>query len=228
MHVRSPQKAEAAASRNPVTLILFDLLCLDGQDLTSRPLTERRALLESLDLDGPRWQVPPTYDDGDMLLRATEQQGLEGIVSKRRTSVYRPGQRSDDWRKHPHRPTGSYVVGGWRVEIGSSSKLGAVLVGEVTAEGLRYRGRVGSGVTGKTALQLRGMLDPITCDEPPFAEAVPREDALGTTWVEPRVVVDVASLGLTPQGRLRQPSFLGVRRDLEPTDLLDLGRGDGG
>ena len=220
MHVTNRKKAEAAAARNPVTLIVFDLLSIDGLDLTSLPLSERRAALESLALDGPHLQVPATYDDGVALLEATRQQGLEGIVSKRRSSRYSFGRRSEDWVKLPHRPTLSYVVGGWRWETGSRARLGAVLVGEPTAEGLRYRGRVGSGVSGRAALQLRDLLDPLTRADPPFTTEVPREDATGTTWVDPSVVVEVASLGFTPQGRLRQPSFLGVRADLAAEDLV--------
>jgi bifunctional non-homologous end joining protein LigD len=228
MHVRNARRAEAAAARNPVTLVLFDLLSLDGLDATSLPLQDRRALLESLQLGGPRWQVPPAYDDGTVLLEATRAQGLEGIVSKRRSSCYVPGQRSEDWRKFPHRPSGSYVVGGWRFEVGSANRLGALLVGEVTQEGLAYRGRVGSGVTGKAATRLRALLEPLTTAEPPFVEAPPREDSVGTVWVEPSVVVEVVSLGLTPQRRLRQPAYVGVRTDLEPADLLDLGGGEDG
>ncbi len=225
MHVKSPRKAEMAAARNPVTLIAFDLLALDGLDITSLPLTERRSALESLGLASRHWQVPPAYDDGEVLLRATEAQGLEGVVSKRRSSPYRPGQRTEDWLKFPNRPSGSYVVGGWRFETGSATRLGALLVGETTPEGLRYRGRVGSGVTGKAATRLRALLEPLHRREAPFVDAVPREDATGTIWVDPRVVVEVASLGLTPQKRLRQPAYLGVRHDLEPTDLVDLGGG---
>jgi bifunctional non-homologous end joining protein LigD len=227
MHVTSPRKAELAAARNPVTLMLFDLLSLDGLDVTTLPLSQRRDALEALGLSGPHLQVPQTYDDGAALLEATKQSGLEGIVSKRRSSRYCPGQRSEDWVKLPHRPTLSYVVGGWRIETGSSSRLGALLVGEPTHEGLRYRGRVGSGVTGRAALQLRELLDPLTRGDAPFATEVPREDATGTTWVEPAVVVEVASLGFTPQGRLRQPSYLGVRPDLEPQDLLPTEDSDG-
>lgn len=220
LHVTNARKAESAAARNPVTLMVFDLLSLDGVDLTNLPLSERRAVLDSLHLHAARLQVPPAYDDGDALLEATRQQGLEGIVSKRRSSRYCFGRRSEDWIKLPHRPTLSYVVGGWRLETGSRFRLGALLVGEPAREGLRYRGRVGSGVTGRAALQLRELLHPITRPAPPFADEVPREDATGTTWVEPSLVVEVASLGFTPQGRLRQPSYLGVRLDLAAQDLV--------
>jgi bifunctional non-homologous end joining protein LigD len=228
MHVKSAAKAERVAAHNPVTLMVFDLLALDDLDVISLQLKDRRAALESLGIEGPHWKVPPTYDDGKVLFDATRAQGLEGIVSKRLSSCYVFGQRTEDWLKFPHRPTGSYVVGGWRPETGTRTRLGALLVGELTAEGLVFRGRVGSGVTGKAATRLKELLDPLTTDQPPFLEKVPREDALGTVWVEPSVVVEVASLGRTPQERLRQPSYVGVRTELRPEDLIDLGGGDDG
>jgi bifunctional non-homologous end joining protein LigD len=219
MHVRHAARAEALSALNPVTLMVFDLLRVDGEDLMSRPLVERRRRLEDLDVNGPGWQVPATYDDGRMLLDATEQQGLEGVVSKRRGSIYVPGRRSADWLKFPHRPTGSYVVGGWRLETDSASRLGAVLVGVPTADGLSYRGRVGSGIAGKVGQGLVDLLAPLAADASPFCDEVPRVDATGTTWVRPEVVVEIASLGTTPGKRLRQPSYLGVRTDLGPEDL---------
>jgi bifunctional non-homologous end joining protein LigD len=228
MHVAQPRRAQQAAARNPVTLMVFDLLSFDGLDATTLQLADRRRLLEQLGLESPRWQVPPTYDDGLVLQAATEAQGLEGIVSKKRTSCYLPGRRSEEWLKFPHRPGGSYVVGGWRLETGSTARLGALLVGEPAAGGLVYRGRVGSGVTGAVALRLRELLDPLVTGEPPFDTEVPREDALGTTWVRPEVVVEIRSLGLTPRDqRLRQPSYVGLRTDLRTEDLLAVGGEDG-
>ncbi len=219
MHVRNARRAEQLARTNPVVLVVFDLLALDGEDLTSRPLAERRRRLDELSLPEPACQVPATYDDGQMLLAATEQQGLEGVVSKRRSSVYVPGRRSADWLKFPHRPTLSYVVGGWRLETDSASRLGAVLVGEPTTAGLSYRGRVGSGIAGRAGAVLLEVLEPLRTDRSPFCDEVPRVDASGTTWVRPEVVVEIAALGVTPGGRLRQPSYLGVREDLAPSDV---------
>jgi len=219
MHVRNARRAEQLSALNPVTLIVFDLLRLDGRDLMSRPLVQRRAELESLDLQGDRWQVPPTHDDGQLLYDATAAQGLEGVVSKKRGSIYVPGRRSADWVKLPHRPTLSYVVGGWRLETDSESRLGAVLVGQPTREGLSYRGRVGSGIAGRTGQRLIDVLAPLATVASPFCDEVPRVDAKGTTWVRPEVVVEIASLGLTPGMRLRQPSYLGTRTDLTPEDL---------
>jgi bifunctional non-homologous end joining protein LigD len=219
IHARGAREVAALAQRVPATLMVFDLLRLDGDDLTGQPLEERRGLLEGLGLEGTHWQVPPTYDDGAMLLAATREQGLEGVVSKRRTGRYRPGERSHDWLKLAHRHRGSYVVGGWRPQVGTSDRLAALLVGEMTAEGLAYRGRVGSGIAGATSRRLRELLAPLESAASPFVDEVPRVDADGTRWVAPRVVVDVDTHG-TGHARLRQPSFRGVRDDVAPDDLL--------
>ena len=219
LHVRDATRARRLAERNPVTLIAFDLLRLDGVDLCDRPLSERRELLLGLELDDVSWQVPTTYDDGQMLLDAAEQQGLEGIVSKRLSSRYRPGLRSREWLKFPIRPTGSYVVGGFRHEIGSDHRIGAVLVGEPTPEGLLFRGRVGSGIAGKAGRLLGELLAPLSVEQSPFSTELPRLDREGTTWVSPVLVVDVQFLRLTQDGRLRQPAYRGVRTDLTPADL---------
>ncbi len=218
MHVRKAVDAARLAEQIPATLMVFDLLRLDGEDLTGRPLAERRELLTGLGLEESRWQVPATYDDGAMLWDATRQQGLEGVVSKRLTSRYRFDTRSKDWLKRAHRHRGSFVVGGWRPQVDTTDRLAAVLVGERTADGLMYRGRVGSGLSGATARMLQELLAPLHVGASPFADEVPRVDAQGTTWVEPVVVVDIDTHGLG-YDRLRQPSFQGVRSDLTPEDL---------
>ena len=219
MHVSRADRARRLAERIPVTLLVFDVLRLDDREVMDEPLGARRRVLEGLDLNDDRWQTPPVYADGQMLFDATYQQGLEGIVSKRVSSRYRPGLRSKDWLKFAHRRRESYVVGGWRLETDSHDRLGAVLVGQPTADGLLYRGRVGSGIAGRKAAVLREVLAGLTRDTTPFADEVPRPDAVGATWVEPVLVVDVESLGPSAQGRIRQPSYVGTRADLTPEDL---------
>ena len=218
-HVTSPRRAAALAARLPVTYMVFDLLRLYGVDLTGRSLADRRATLERLELAGPHWQVPPTFTDGRALHDATRQQGLEGVVSKRLSSRYVPGARSEDWLKSPHRPSSSVVIGGWRPETGATDRLGAVLVGVPVPGGLRYLGRVGSGIAGKVGAGLVKDLAPLAAPVSPFVDPVPREDALGATWVRPELVCDVQSLGVTAQHRLRQPAYRGLRPDLTPDEL---------
>ena len=221
MHVKSATRAARLVHVRPVTYLVFDLVRLDGRDLSREPLSVRREALLGLGLADVHWQVPGTYDDGDMLFEATREQGLEGIVSKRLASRYEFGQRSPHWLKFPHRRRASYVVGGWRPETDSAHRLGALLVGEPTSAGLVYRGRVGSGIAGAKGPVLRELLEPLARADSPFVDEVPRLDALGTRWVEPVLVVDVEALGLSSQQRLRQPSYRGLRADLTPEDLAE-------
>jgi DNA polymerase LigD, ligase domain len=223
MHVSSVRRAGRLAVTRPVTYMVFDLLRLDGVDLTAQPLAQRRATLEGIGLAGPNTQVPPTYDDGGALQIATLEQGLEGVVSKRLSSRYSPGRRSPDWLKFPHRASMSVVIGGWRLETDSAHRLGAVLVGRPTPDGLAYRGRVGSGLAGQEQERVLRALKSRGVDTSPFADEVPRMDAQGTQWVRPEVVVEVQSLGLSAQGRLRQPAYRGLRPDLSPDDVHDQG-----
>jgi len=223
MHVSNATKAGRLAASRPVTFMVFDLLRLAGVDLTGEPLAARRAALEDLDLAGPNVQVPPTYEDGAALQSAALEQGLEGVVSKRLSSRYLPGRRSPDWLKFPHRASRSVVIGGWRLEAGSDRRLGAVLVGRPTTGGLAYLGRVGSGLAGREQDRVLDALKGRDLDVQPFADEVPPADARGARWVRPEVVVDVQSLGLSAQGRLRQPAYRGLRPDLSPDDVDEQG-----
>ena len=217
MHVRSAAAVARLVKRVPATFMVFDLLRLDGTDLTAEPLERRRELLVDL-MEGAPWQVPTAYDDGPMLYEATRQQGLEGIVSKRLSSRYVFGERSPHWLKFAHRHRGSYVVGGWRPQEGGTH-LAAVLVGEPTAEGLLYRGRVGSGIGPKVSRLLTAALEGHERSDSPFADEVPAVDARGAHWVDPVLVVDVDTHRTARAQRLRQPSYQGLRRDLTPEDI---------
>ncbi|WP_238997968.1 non-homologous end-joining DNA ligase [Nocardioides limicola] len=216
MHARDPRRVAVLARRHPAHFLVFDLLRLDGRELVDEPWHRRRALLEELDLAGVH--VPDVYEDGATLLAATAEQGLEGVVSKRVEARYQSGVRSRDWLKFAHRRRETFVVGGWRPEVGSADRLGALLVGEPTPDGLRYRGRVGSGLSGRAARQLRELMLPGPAS--PFADEVPTADASGARWVQPLLYVDVEALGRSANGRLRQPSYVGLR-----SDLPDRGRG---
>lgn len=218
IHVTDSRKAATLAASNPAVFLIFDVLSVDGAPLLAAPWQQRRDVLEALELGDVAWQVPSTYDDGEVLLEAARAQGLEGIVSKKRSSIYRPGVRSGDWLKFPIRPTGSFVVGGYRFETDSQTRMGAILVGVPTPSGLAYRGKVGSGIAGRAGARLNELLKPLTQSESPFLD-VPRLDAQGAVWVEPVVVVDVDYLSITADLKLRQPAYRGVRADLSVTDV---------
>ena len=219
VHTTSATKARLLADRRPTTYLAFDLIGLDGLDLTSLPWSARRSALEDILPDQARWQVSPQYADGPGLWRATAEQGLEGIVSKRVTSPYQPGVRSPDWLKFPHRDTASLVVGGWRPETGRT-RLGSVLVGSPVPGGLSFRGRVGSGLAGRAGARLAELIAEVPVGPCPFVDDVPGPDRAGATWLTPQLVVEVASLGTTAGARLRQPAYKGWRSDLTPADLV--------
>ncbi len=212
-----------ASAGEGLVLLAFDLLRLEGRDLLATPLRERRELLESLEFATSAVQCPPVHVDGAALWEATREQGLEGIVSKRWSSRYEPGVRSRSWMKFPHRARTSWVVGGWRPEAGSPSRLGSLLVGAPGPDGpeqLRYRGRVGSGFSVRRGAELVERLASLSADEAPF-EGLTRLERDGVRWVRPEMVIDVESLGLTHGGRLRQPRFVEVRDDVPAAEVGD-------
>lgn len=219
MHVRDRRRAAALAERLPVTYLAFDVVRLYGVDLLARPLEERRATLGRLELDD-RWQVPPDYEDGAALAAATLEQGLEGVVSKRRSSRYQPGRRSPDWQKLHHRSTQTAVVGGWRPQAGTTNRIGSVLLGLPDGEGrLVFIGRAGSGLTSGMAADLKRLLTPLQRGTSPFDGPLPRTDTVGAVWAEPLVCLEVRHLGHGSGGRLRQPVLRGLRTDVTPEEL---------
>ena len=220
MHVRDPHKAASLAVTLPVTYMIFDLLRLNGEDLKKHPYAVRRELLEDLDLAGRNWMVPPVFADGEATAAAAREYRLEGVVAKRVETPYTPGLRSPDWVKVKFEQTGDYVIGGWRT---GARRLGGLLVGSPGPDGrLRYRGRVGGGISGASEKELLEVLRPIAAEKSPFpAGAVPREDARGAHWVRPDLVVEVRYGNRTPDGRLRFPRFLRLRPDKGPADCYE-------
>lgn len=229
MHVRDAARARVLAARSPVTFVAFDVLVLDGVDLTRRSLDERRRALEALTLPD-RAQLSPVYPDLDPLWDVTLAHGLEGVLAKRRSSTYQPGRRSPDWVKAAHRGTRVAAVVGWRPEgtkeagraaVAGTGPLGAVLLGAPDAAGTwRYLGKAGSGLGGRRGADLERALRPFGRATSPLAEPVPAADARGVTWVEPRIGVDVAYLQRTRTGRLRQPAVRALRTEV-PVDLWE-------
>jgi bifunctional non-homologous end joining protein LigD len=220
MHLRGKADVARAAADCPVTYVAFDLLRRFGVDLTSRPYTERRATLERFAAEHDGWTLSPSFDDGPATEAVARANGLEGVVAKRTSSVYRPG-RSDDWRKLRFVRAGDFVVIGWEAAAEHPNSLSSLVLGMVTDEGLCYAGRVGSGLAGRVATQIKGMLTERATA--PVEDVAPPMRGRRLRWVEPELVVEVEFAAWTGDGRLRQPVFRGVRSDKQADDA----RGDG-
>jgi bifunctional non-homologous end joining protein LigD len=216
MHVRSAARAATLAATKPVTFMIFDVLQLDGADLSARPYQARRDTLDRLELAADHWLAPPMFTDGPATRAAAEEYQLEGLMAKRLTSVYRPGTRSPDWIKIKIDLTAEFVVGGWRP---GARTLGALFIGVPTAGGLAYRGRVGGGISAASEKALLKALAPLVADRSPFVTEVPKLESKGATWVRPELVIEVRYGQETPDGRLRFPRFLRIRPDLTPGEV---------
>ena len=214
---------EAAIRRKmrdtPVTLMLFDVLHLDGHSTMGKPWTERREILEGLGLNGESWRTPRVHmGDAQAFFEATREQGLEGVVAKRRDSFYEPGRRSGAWIKIKHVTRQEFVVGGWIPGEGRRrGRVGALVVGYYEDGKLRYAGRVGSGFDEADLGRLSELLGPLERDTSPFDVGNPPREAI---FVEPRLVVEVEFREWTSSGMLRAPVFMGVRTDKPPDQVL--------
>jgi DNA ligase D-like protein (predicted ligase) len=188
---------------------VFDILWLDGQDVTARPLEARRALLRELPLRPPLERVAAL--DGDKPWERACADGWEGVIAKRRDSPYEH-RRSPHWLKMKCEASQELVVGGFTDPRRSRVGLGALLVGYYAGDDLVFAGKVGTGFDTRLLLDLRKQLDTLEIAQPPFTRAVglPR---LGVHWVRPELVVQVAFIEWTVYGKLRHPRLLGMRTD---------------
>jgi bifunctional non-homologous end joining protein LigD len=185
---------------------LFDLLWLDGREVMSRPLEERRALLESLPLRPPL-QLVERLEHAEPWAHAAEA-GWEGVIAKRRGTLYEQ-RRSPHWLKMKVEVKQELVVGGFTDPKGSRVGLGALLVGLRDGAELVFAGKVGTGFDGKLLRELRARLDALEIAQPPFTRGtgLPRQ----AHWVRPEIVVEVAFIEWTRYHKLRHPRLLGVR-----------------
>ncbi len=226
MHQRNPLKIRQLLVTTPVTYLLFDVLHVDTATATTLTYTERRRRLEDLVHAGRHWAIPPYYaDGGEHALADSRRLGLEGVVAKRLASPYRPGRRSPDWVKVKNVRTQEVVVGGWRAGEGRrANTVGSLLVGVNDDSGrLRYAGSVGTGFTDEALRRLGERLAPLRRDAPPF-DGITREEARGGRWVDPVLVGEVQYAEWTGEGRLRHPSWRGLRDDKDPGEVV---RGEG-
>lgn len=195
---------------------VFDVMWLNGRDLTRLSLATRRALLRDLPFRAPLRHVASIDHGAPWELACAE--GWEGVIAKRRDSVYEQ-RRSPHWLKMKCELRQDLVVGGFTDPQGARVGLGALLVGYFAGDDFVFAGRIGTGFDTRLLLDLRARFDGIEIPAPPFTKAVglPR---LRAHWVQPEVVVEVAFIEWTVNGKLRHPRLLGVRHDKPPRSVL--------
>ncbi len=215
---------QLGSSRKGLTYFAFDLLALNGEDLTPLPLEERKRRLK--DLVGPHAGLirytAHTDSKGEMFLSKACARGAEGIVSKLRDAPYRIGVRSAEWQKIKCLKRQEFVVGGFTEPAGARVGVGAILIGYYEDTALRFAGKVGTGRGWSDAFgrKLRRQLDALEVKEAPF-EPQPRGRLLKNVhWVKPKLVAEVDFTEWTDDGRIRHPSLQGFRGDKKPRDVI--------
>jgi bifunctional non-homologous end joining protein LigD len=209
---------------------IFDLLWLDGRDLTGLPLSERRALLQSITPDDSIIRYSESFETGGKEFFAKAQRlGLEGIMAKRTDSIYSPGARSRDWLKIKTASRQEVVIGGFTRNEDSPRLFSALLVGVFEKGRLQYTGKVGTGYTEQMQRDMMKQFKPLIRKESPFATIPdinqpsrfrPNPPEAKATWLKPVLVGEVAFREMTTDGVMRQPSFQGMREDKDAKDIV--------
>jgi bifunctional non-homologous end joining protein LigD len=211
----------------PLAYYLFDLLALDGEDWTGRPLHERKARLQKL-LHGVPAPILFSADlngEPETIWRQIRAQRLEGLVAKRRDSVYEPGRRSGAWAKIKAINQQEFVIGGYTAPRGSRRHFGALLIGVHQDDELRFCAKVGTGFDRAGLAALEKRMAPLRVKECPFANlpaprktrwggGVTASDMKSCTWIEPKLVCEVEFTEWTGENSLRHPAFIGLREDV--------------
>ena len=220
MNLVNPREIDRARTRIPVSLVVFDLLWLDGRDVTGLPLEKRRELLGYIVEEDPRLHVTThIVGEGSVMFEAAKAQQLEGVVAKRLGSPYVPGRRTDAWRKIKVRQTQDCVVLGFTPgQGGRGETFGALLLGAYVDGELHWVGQVGSGFTDALLAGVLEQLGGLVRDEPAVEEL---RSAKGAVFVDPKLVCEVTYLEMTKSTRkMRAPVFLRMREDKLPEDCV--------
>lgn len=219
LNLKRPEDISDAEAKIPVYYYVFDILYLDGYDLRGVPLYQRQELLSRVLLPGERIRLLEHFaEDGKTVYQAALDQGMEGVVAKRRDSVYESARRSPNWLKVKATTSDEFVIGGYTQGLGGrGGTFGSLLLGYYDNGSLIYAGKVGTGFDEAALTELRQRLDTLKTDACPFAEK-PTLNA-PTTWVRPETVAEVKFAQWTADGRLRAPSFLRLRDDKVATEV---------
>jgi bifunctional non-homologous end joining protein LigD len=215
--------SELQQGTGPLVFYAFDLLELDGEPRVDLPLTERKQQLRGL-LDGRVKSVAYSedFDDGDALFSVAQEQSLEGIISKRRSSAYKAGKRTRDWLKIKTENNEEFIVAGYTRGAGRrAGTFGSLVLGSNEGDHLRYVGNVGTGFNEREISRLLELLKPLHRDTSPFAETpkMPKVRKGDVQWVDPQLVAQVRFGEWTHDKRLRHPAYLGIREDKEAGEV---------
>lgn len=213
LHSRGEGPIARAAKKHPAVCYLFDCLYLDGRPVVRDPLEKRRAWLEDLIRPDTAFRFSQSVEDGELLFKAAKQQGLEGVVAKRKESTYAPGRRAGTWLKikSEHDVT-LRIIGYTRGSGARSDTVGSLVVAEESDEGLIYRGHLGSGFTDRALAELAETLLPLEkTDRPAY---IPDDQDKSAEWLVSPVYCDAIYSSLTSSGMLRQGMYKRLRGDL--------------
>jgi bifunctional non-homologous end joining protein LigD len=185
---------------------VFDIMWIDGRNVTTLPLEERRELLAQLPFEEPLHHV--TLIDEPSPWKCAEREGWEGVIAKRRGSIYEH-RRSKQWLKMKCELSENFLIGGFTDPQGKRVGLGALLVGYHKDNDFVFAGKIGTGFDTKLLLDLREQLNKIEIPKAPFtvAKGLPR---LRAHWVQPQITVKVGFIEWTVHGKLRHPRLLAV------------------
>jgi bifunctional non-homologous end joining protein LigD len=222
MNLTNEREIARMAKQIPVSLVVFDLLWLDGRDTTGLALEERRELLQLIVEQDHRLQLTTHVEgEGKAFTKTAGELKLEGVVAKKLGSKYQPGRRADTWRKIKLVDAQTCAVLGWtRGQGGRAGTFGALLVGVIDEGRWRWIGQVGSGFTDESLKRLLALLEPLRRDDPPIDD--PELAAIkGATFVDLQVVCEVEYFEITKgTGKMRAPSYKGLRSDASVEDCV--------
>lgn len=227
------QTRGVSAERPTIRLYAFDLLHVDGRDLKSQPLTERKHALQELLKNAPDEIRNSAALEGDVdnLLAHVRELGLEGLIGKQRDSPYLPGVRTSAWLKLKVANEQEFVIGGYTPPQGTRSRFGSLVVGYYKGEKLRFAGKVGTGFDQAALRSLHARMQELRIVECPFADlprktrgkwvqAMSPSEVRRCTWVRPELVCQVRFAEWTHDGSLRQPVYLGLREDKAAREVV--------
>lgn len=232
MHLTKRGQIARLSEEQPAALVAFDILLIGDHSLVHSTWRERREELEHV-LEGRATgtvRMSEVSTDRKALREQARRQGWEGLIAKRPDARYRPGRRSGDWLKIKYENQQEFVVGGWTEPRSSRKHLGAILLGYYDENAkLVYAGHTGGGFSARALQDMYRRLKRLERKTPPFTEKPSTNER--AHWTTPKVVVQVKFNEWTRDGKLRQPTFLGVRDDKDPKTVVrepDAARSDAG